>query len=80
MIMSRFGTASFWISKKFLNNVGRGILSQSRMHVLKNCPGGFGPKPIHFNIPSYLSLYIPGVGCRDPYLLPIWKKSHQMMI
>ena len=45
MIMSRFGTASFWISKKFLNNVGRGILSQSRMHVLKNCPGGLAPNP-----------------------------------
>ena len=25
--------------KKFLNNVGRGILSQSRMHVIKNFPG-----------------------------------------
>ena len=24
--------------QKFLNNVGRGILSQSRMHVIKNFP------------------------------------------
>ena len=35
MVMSTFCTATFWISKKFLNNVGRGILSQSRMHVFK---------------------------------------------
>ena len=50
--------ASSWVSMKCLNAAGRGILSQSIMHILKTFPGGLAPRPTHFNIPSYLSLYM----------------------
>ena len=64
------------VSKKCLNNAGRGILSQSTMHIFKNFPGILPPEPL-----TSISLVITHLGhvagYRDPCLLPWLKQSHQ---
>ena len=47
------------VSKKCSSSAGRGILSQSRMHIIKNFPGVLPPDPFTSNIPCYQSLNIP---------------------
>ena len=65
------------VFKKYSNSAGRGILSQSRMHIFKNFPAwGLAPRPTHF---QYLLLYQleHAAGYRDHCLLPLLKQSHQ---
>ena len=65
------------VSKKYSNSAGRGILSQSRMHIFKNFPAwGLAPRPTHFQYPLLCQL-AHAAGYRDPCLLPFLKKSHQ---
>ena len=45
MVFSRIGSKVL-VSMKCLNTAGRGILSQSRMHIFKNFPGVLPPDPI----------------------------------
>ena len=47
------------VSKKYSNSAGRGILSQSRMHIFKNFRGILPPDPLTFNISCYVSLNKP---------------------
>ena len=57
--------------KKFLNNVGRGILSQNKMHVIKNFPGDLTLDPSISMSP--LTLACKCLSSADPYLLLLWK-------
>ena len=59
IVMSRFSTARFWFSKEFLNNIGRGIMSQIRMRVLKNCPSCLVPDPSNAVSPVIFAKYLP---------------------
>ena len=47
------------VFKKCSKSAGRGILSQSRMHIFKNFPGDLPLDPLTSNIPCYLSLNMP---------------------
>ena len=55
---SRVGSKVF-VSKKCSNSAGRGILSQSRLHIFKNFPRDLPPDPLTSNIACYLSLNMP---------------------
>ena len=57
-LFSRVGSKVL-VSKKCSNSAGRGILSQSRMHIFKNSPGVLLPDPLTSNVPCYLSLNMP---------------------
>ena len=60
------------LPKKCLNTAGRGILSQSRMLIVKNFPGVLPTDPLIF-----ISQLEHATGYRDPCLLPWLKQSHQ---
>ena len=60
------------LSKKCFNTAGRGILSQSRMLIVKNFPGVLPTDPL-----IVISQLEHATGYRDPCLLPWLKQSHQ---
>ena len=74
MVFSRIGRKVL-VSKKCFNTAGRGILSQSRMHIFKNFPDVFPPQTQSFQYPL-LSQFEHTAGYRDPCLLPLLKQSH----
>ena len=71
MVLSSIGS-KVSVAKRCLNTVGRGILSQSRMHIFKNFPC---LQTHSFQYPL-LSQFEHAAGYRDPCLLPLLAQSH----